>query len=202
LTHSAILIGAGGHAKVVHEAMIAGGVPASEVQLRADRAQRFLGHNVACPEYPDGLTTPAHIAIGHNGVRARLGAQVLAQGGRLLSVIHPDAHVSAHADIGAGAFIACRALIAASATLGQGTILNHGAIVDHDCQIGDYTHIAPAAVLGGGVRVGARVLVGANATLLPGLDIGDDVVIGAGSVVTKPIAPHSIWIGAACVSKE
>lgn len=197
-----ILIGVGGHAKVVYEAMMACDFPASAIHLRANKANDFMGFPVMTPEYPEGTTTAAHIAIGHNGVRARIGTHVIAQGGTLQTVIHPAAHISASADIGQGAFVACRAIIAAFTTLAKGAIVNHGAIVDHDCQIGAYTHIAPAAVLTGGVSIGKRVFVGANATILPGLDIGDDVVIGAGSVVTKSVASGSVWIGTACVPKE
>ena len=45
------------------------------------------------------------------------------------------------------------------------------------------------------VKIGKRVWVGAGATLLPGVTIGDNAVIGAGSVVTKDVAPNTIVAG-------
>ncbi|MGD9141067.1 MAG: DapH/DapD/GlmU-related protein, partial [bacterium] len=43
------------------------------------------------------------------------------------------------------------------------------------------------------IRKGARV--GANATLLPGITLGEDAVVGAGSVVTKDVPPRKTVIG-------
>jgi acetyltransferase-like isoleucine patch superfamily enzyme len=43
------------------------------------------------------------------------------------------------------------------------------------------------------IRKGARV--GANATLLPGITLGEDAVVGAGSVVTKDVPPRKMVAG-------
>jgi maltose O-acetyltransferase len=45
------------------------------------------------------------------------------------------------------------------------------------------------------VRVGSRVFVGARTTILPGVAIGDDVLIGAGSVVSRDIPPGTVAAG-------
>lgn len=45
------------------------------------------------------------------------------------------------------------------------------------------------------VRIGNRVWVGANATLLPGVTIGDNAVVGAGSVVTKDVPENAVVVG-------
>ncbi|MEP3428010.1 MAG: NeuD/PglB/VioB family sugar acetyltransferase [Hyphomicrobiales bacterium] len=198
-----VLIGAGGHAKVVYEAMIHAGYAETEVTLRADRTQNFMGRSVVSPEFPENMHgLHAHVAIGDNSVRARLLRAAVKRGATLLRVIHPGAKLSPSTTIADGSFIACGAILAASVTVGTGVIVNHGSIIDHDCRIDHNTHIAPGAVMGGGVSIGQNVLLGANATILPGLDIGNDVLIGAGSVVTKSIASGSSWIGTSCVPKE
>ena len=46
-----------------------------------------------------------------------------------------------------------------------------------------------------GVRIGNDVFVGAGTIILPGVDIGNRVIIGAGSVVTKSIPDNSIAVG-------
>lgn len=51
-----------------------------------------------------------------------------------------------------------------------------------------HTRIAP-------VRIGSRVFVGARATILPGVTIGDDVIIGAGSVVAHDIPTGTVAAG-------
>ena len=45
------------------------------------------------------------------------------------------------------------------------------------------------------ITIGNRVYIGVNVTILPGVEIGDDVIIGAGSVVTKSIPSHSVAAG-------
>lgn len=43
--------------------------------------------------------------------------------------------------------------------------------------------------------IGKRCFIGANAIVLPGLKIGDSVIVGAGSVVTKDVPGHCIVAG-------
>ena len=47
----------------------------------------------------------------------------------------------------------------------------------------------------GDIKIGSNVMIGANTTILPGVTIGDHAVVGAGSVVTKDVAPHSFVAG-------
>lgn len=47
----------------------------------------------------------------------------------------------------------------------------------------------------GRIRVGSRVFIGANTTILPGVSIGDDVILGAGSVVAKSIPSGVVAAG-------
>ena len=48
------------------------------------------------------------------------------------------------------------------------------------------------------VHIGENVWIGANAVVLPGITIGDNSVIGAGSVVTKDIPPNVVAVGNPC----
>lgn len=45
------------------------------------------------------------------------------------------------------------------------------------------------------VRIGARVFIGANATILPGVTVGDDAIVGAGSVVRRDVAAGTVVFG-------
>ncbi len=48
------------------------------------------------------------------------------------------------------------------------------------------------------VRIGNNVWIGAHAVILPGITIGDNSVIGAGSVVTKDIPANTVAAGNPC----
>jgi sugar O-acyltransferase (sialic acid O-acetyltransferase NeuD family) len=182
-TDLVVLLGAGGHAKVVYDA-----IGAARIDVRDDNAslegKAFLDTVIRTP-----IGTPAgavHIAIGDNRARAKLMARLGAT--RLLAVIHPAAAVSPHAAIAAGAFVAAGAVVAASARVGECAIINHRAVVDHDCIVGACAHVAPAATLGGAVEVGEGALIGSGAVVLPGIRIGKWAVVGAGAVVNRPVA--------------
>lgn len=64
-------------------------------------------------------------------------------------------------------------------------------ILAHDASMWlhlEYTRIAP-------VIIGNKVFIGANSTIMPGVAIGDNSIIGAGSVVTRSIPKNSVACG-------
>ena len=198
-TDPVILVGAGGHAKVVLDAL-SRAEPAIQVivadQSPARAGSRILGHAV---DAPFDLSTVRgkrfHVAIGANAVRERITRELIEAGGEPLTIVHPQASVSPHAHLGAGVFVAAQAVVAPDARVGAGTIINHGAIVDHDCDIGAFVHVAPQASLAGGVRVGARVLLGAGVNVLPGCAIGADAIAAAGALVRDDVPAGAMWAG-------
>lgn len=74
---------------------------------------------------------------------------------------------------------------------GDDVTLSHSTILAHDASCRIYTGKSKI----GRVRIGSRVFVGYNSIILPNVEIGDDVIIGAGSVVTKDIPDNSIVAG-------
>ena len=44
-------------------------------------------------------------------------------------------------------------------------------------------------------RVGRGVSIGANATIVCGVTIGEYAMVGAGAVVTRDVAPHTLVVG-------
>lgn len=194
------LIGAGGHCKVVMDALMRAGTPRSRLQIRDESAAASGRDLLGCAV---GMLTAAdeirghtfHLTIGAAQARQRLHAELTAAGGMPLSIAHPLACISPDARLEAGVFVAAYGVVAPAALVGCSVIVNHGAIVDHDCAIGDFCHIAPNATLGGGVKLGHGVMVGAGAVVLPGLSVGDGAVIGAGAVVTRNVPAGGIWAG-------
>lgn len=45
------------------------------------------------------------------------------------------------------------------------------------------------------IRIGKNVWIGANAVILPGVEIGDNCIIAAGSIVTKSFKENNLVIG-------
>lgn len=196
-TKRVVLIGAGGHGRVVYEAWQ---LTCSDIDIyvRDDNPllRKLLGAPVKYPAIPDDTAgIIAHVAIGHNDSRKQMGIALMAAGSKLETVMHPDASVSRYAEIDNAVFVGAQATLAPGALIQCGVIINHGAIVDHDCQVGPWSHIAPRAVLGGSVSIGEGVLIGSGAVILSGLSIADHAIVGAGAVVTRDIPENECWVG-------
>ena len=194
------LVGAGGHAKVVIDALLLTGKSLSEIALRDGNLERdgnsLMGLTISSPELSLLLKgQPVHLALGDCASRANLLRAAQAMSCALETILHPAATISPFAKIGEGAFLAAGCVVAPFARVGVSVIINHGAVVDHDCVVGDCTHVAPNASLGGGVKIGTGVLVGSGATVLPGITVGDGAIIGAGAVVTSAVAPGELRVG-------
>ncbi|MCW3151044.1 acetyltransferase [Achromobacter spanius] len=200
-----LIVGAGGHAKVVLDALLlmGGFTPSVMDDNPALNGTTLLQTNVCAPlEESKAHDRYFHIAIGSNAVRAELFARFIAAGGKPLTITHPAACISAYAQIEAGAFIAAHAVVAPSARIGAGAIINHGAIIDHDCVVGPHTHIAPQASLAGGVHIGEQAMIGAGANILPGLKIDVRAIIGAGAVLRQDVGPDALWAGVPAILQQ
>lgn len=199
------LIGSGGHASVVLDALICSGVNGSVTILDSNPeldGMLFLGKDVRAPFSPSALGSASfHVSIGDNKVRQSLFNSIMEGGGLPVSIIHPAALLSQYCAVGTGCFVAAGAIVAPRAAVGRSVIINHNAVIDHDCDIMDFCHIAPGAIVGGNVTVGECTLIGANATILPGVRIGNNVIVGAGSTVTRDVPCREIWIGTPAFKK-
>lgn len=140
-------------------------------------------------------------AIGRAQARIDIFRMLEEHGFALPPLVHPDAHVSPSAVLGAGAQVHPAAVVSAQAVVGRGAIVNSGAIASHDCRVGDHVHLAPGAVLAGDVTVGEAALVGMGATVALGLSIGARALVGNGAVVTADVpegtivAAGAVWSG-------
>lgn len=197
-----IVIGAGGHAKVVIEAIRAGGLG----ELRglidpAPVAQNVLGVPVLggdemLPVLKAQDISVAVVALGNNAVRQRIGAKLRAMGFALPAIVHPTALISPSARLGEGVVVMARAVVGTETTVGDLAIINTSASIDHDNVIAAAAHVGPGCALAGNVTVGERTLVGVGSAVRPGVTIGDDVVVGAGSAVVSDV-PARVTIGGA-----
>ncbi len=182
-----VIVGAGGHAKVVLDAVETLGVAVSgaiDDDPALDGAFVLSVPVIGDLGLVQTLTCELIHGIGDNAVRERVSSTTT---NRWLQVVHPWSSVSSHASLAAGVVVLAGAVIQCDASIGEGAIVNSGAIVEHDVEIGAFSHVAPHATVTGGASVGRRVLVGAGATVLPGVHVGDDATIGAGAVVIRNV---------------
>jgi UDP-perosamine 4-acetyltransferase len=195
-----IVLGGGGHSKVVIETMRACGwnpvgVLDRDPMLRSVLDVPVLGDDSLAEDLHRKGHVCAFVAIGENGMRRSLALSMREIGFRLITAIHPSAVVSPSASIGSGVVVMPHATINACARIGDFAIVNTGAIVEHDCVVGEAAHLAPRTVLGGNVHVGEEVLFGIGAAARPQSVIGARSVVGAGAVVIGRIADGDEVVG-------
>jgi sugar O-acyltransferase (sialic acid O-acetyltransferase NeuD family) len=202
-----IVIGAGGHAAVLADALLACGrrvlgftdADASRhgttvcglPVLGGDEALSV--HDRAAIVLVNGLGDTGSAQSG--APRRRVQAALETQGWRFDGVRHPSAVVSPFAHVGRDAQLLAACVVQARALVGAACIVNTAAVVEHDVVLGDFGHVAPRAVVCGGACLGARCHVGAGAVLRQGVRVGDDMVIGAGAVVVNDFPESGVLVG-------
>ncbi len=199
-----VVIGAGGHGRVVLDILInqgehdVVGFIDSNCDLTGRRMDgcKVLGDMTALPGLCDQLDVQAAVvAIGDNGIRRDFSEQVERMGLVLLNAIHPSANLARNVTLGNNVVIAAGALVCAHCQIGDSVILNTGCIVDHESMIGTATHICPGARLAGRVAVESGAFVGIGATVIQSIRIGYEAVVGAGAVVIADVNPLSTVVG-------
>lgn len=189
-----LVVGAGGHAKVVVDTSLAAGWEIAGIIGRQSDTQSILG----CPVTTDGSSPEADafiIAIGDNATRARYFAEYRARDMQVARVIHPSAVISPSATIGEGTFVAAGVVVNASASIGENAILNTGCVVDHDVTVADHVFIGPAACLCGAVKLDEGVMLGAGVTVGPLRHIGVWSICGAGAAVVTDLPARMVCVG-------
>lgn len=196
-----IVVGGGGHARVVIDTARSAGVfdlvGILDDHLEAGR-DAIDGVPVLGPITPEALrahgAAQAVIAIGSNQARQSIAARL---DGLAIwaTIIHPRACVAPTAMVGEGAVVFANAVVQPCATIGRHAILNTASSVDHDSDIAAFVHIGPGAHLAGNVTVGEGTLFGIGSCAIPGCQIGCWSAVGAGAAVVRDIPAHVTAVG-------
>lgn len=208
-TPKLLMVGAGGHARVLQEILAEAGIalsgyvaPAGDCLLHGDLERidesALKDGSLAAADY---LLVNGVGSAGATTARANVFAGLKASGFSFLQLEAQSAHVSVSAALSEGVQVLHRAVVHTDATIDDNTIVNTGAIVEHHNRIGANCHIAVGATLCGQVVIGDGTHVGANATVLQGIKIGENCIIGAGAVVTKDVPDNHTAVGVPAVIK-
>lgn len=198
-----LVVGAGGHAKVVIATLRAAGLEVAGVL--DDRAEAWGSLVLGCPvlgglERLEQAPGRAVLAIGSNAARRDIAARF--QNTEWASAIHPAATVHDSVKVGAGTAIFAGSVIQPETVLGQHVIVNTGATVDHDCVLEDYVHVAPGVHLAGAVHLEEGVFLGVGCAALPGVQVGRWTTVGAGGVVVQSLPANTVAVGIPARPKE
>lgn len=196
-----ILIGAGGHGKVVAD--IAHVMQKWEsIEFLDDQFPKLT--NISSwqvtgkiDEYINLIDKQLSfgVTVGSNKLRLDIIHRLIKSGLHLPTIVHPTAFVSESNILGDATVVMAQAAINIGSQIGSGCIINTGSTVDHDCILADGVHVSPGGHLAGGVKIGERSWIGLGATVNPGITIGNDVIVGAGAVVINDIGEGLTVVG-------
>lgn len=198
---SCIVIGGGGHARVVIDTLRLSGCATPVAIVDADSARKgthiydvpVAGGDEALPTlWESGIRhfVMGIAGAGDNRLRTRLYKQMILAGWNPLTVVHPSAIVSPHASVGAGCQVFPGAVVNANVCMGENVIINSGAIVEHDVTIDCHVHVAPGACVCGFTKIQEGAHIGARSVVRQGVTIGQWSLVGIGAVVVKDVADN------------
>jgi sugar O-acyltransferase (sialic acid O-acetyltransferase NeuD family) len=201
---SIVIVGAGGHAKVVAQSLrrsssweLLGFI--DEVSpLRTgepfEDATILGGREVLKVLVERGVRSLA-IAFGNNAARLERWQEAARLGFRFPTIVDPHAIVAQGVRMGEGSYIAAGAIVQPGAEIGSQVIVNTGAIVEHDCFVGDGAHICPRACLAGHARGGRGAWIGAGALVRDRVNVGESAFVGMGTLVLRDVQPKILVYG-------
>jgi sugar O-acyltransferase (sialic acid O-acetyltransferase NeuD family) len=202
------LIGGGGHCKsVIDVAESAGYNILGILDMPEDIGKAVLDYKVIgtdddIPQYANKAEFVITVGFIKNpATRMRLFDKVREAGGKLATIVASTAHVSQYASLGEGTVVMHQAVVNAGARIGENCIINTFCNIEHDAVIGDQCHISTGAMVNGDCKVGKICFIGSQSVLANGINICDDVIVGAGSLVRKNILKSGIYSGNPAILK-
>ncbi|MGP5430713.1 acetyltransferase [Enterococcus malodoratus] len=206
LNNRVILVGAGGHAKVIFDILQT--LQVREIAFFDDDVQTFknleyLGTMVELFHQKQSFFSNVKliIAIGNNQVRKEVVEKLAHLDVQYMTVISPSAVISPSSVINEGSVVMPNVVLNTDCTIGKHCIINTSSIIEHDDCIQDYVHISPGVSLAGNVRISEGVHVGIGACCIQGITIGKWSTIGAGAAVVKDISERTLNLGVPAVEK-
>lgn len=194
-----LIIGAGGHGKVVAEIALKMNRWSQIAFLDNDESRRsalnfdVIGKSDDAFRYIGGYDL--FVAIGDNRIREELQEKLEKAGANIPILIHPQSIIGNDVSIGMGTVLMAGSIINCCSKVGKGCIVNTGATIDHDNEIEDYVHLSPGTHLAGNVRIGKGTWIGIGGLVSNNVSIITRSIIGAGAVVIKDINTAGTYVG-------
>ncbi len=194
-----LIIGAGGHGKVVADIAVKMNRWRSIFFLDDDESIRdfagikVIGQSDMALSYINEYEI--FVAVGNNTMREKLQEKLEAAGATIPVLVHPNAVIGEEVELGTGTVVMAGVVINCCTKIGKGCIINTGATLDHDNVIEDYVHISPGANFAGNVKVGKNSWICCGSVVSNNINICSSCIVGAGAVVVKDITEVGTYIG-------
>lgn len=154
-----------------------------------------LGGLAAVREFPDAsLLVAAGKGQGRRAIVGRL-RDLGVTADRYATLIAPDVHIPASCTVGHGSILLSGTVLTADVTVGAHVVTMPGVVLTHDDQLCDFATLCAQVALGGNVAVGQAAYLGMGALAREGITLGDESVLGMGSVLLTDLPEGETWVG-------
>lgn len=137
------------------------------------------------------------ITIGDNWIRHIVFNQILnlVPNFEFVNAIHPSVIIGNNVKLGIGITAMAGVIFNPKSEIGNFTFFATGAQIEHDCVISDFASVSAGSVTGGYVKLGKFSALTLGVTVLDRLEIGENTVVGAGSLVLKSLPSDVLAYG-------
>lgn len=155
---------------------------------------RVLGSCEDLFKYKDSLAVAC--AVGASQTRKKIIEYISANDNiSFPNLIAPTVVASNRIAYGMGNIICAGNILTVDITIGNFNIINLDCTVGHDVRIESYVTLYPSANISGNVFLGAKAEVGTGCHVIQGISIGEEAILGAGSVVIRDIPDKCTAVG-------
>lgn len=197
-----ILLGGGGHCKSVIDVAESAGYNILGVLDRPEEVgkqvlnYKVIGTDDDIPYYVDKAEFIITVGqIKSSFIRRKVAERIEIAGGRLATIIAPDAYVSKYAIVGEGSIIMHRAFLGAEAKVGKNVIINTLTNLGHEVIVDDFCHLSTGVMVCGNVHIGKDVFIGSQSVVNQGVTIANNTIIGSLTCVNKSITESGTYVG-------
>jgi sugar O-acyltransferase (sialic acid O-acetyltransferase NeuD family) len=137
------------------------------------------------------------ITIGDNWSRYNVFKQIvsLIPDFKFVNAIHPSVVIGSTTQLGVGIVAMAGCIFNPKAVIGDFTFFATGAQIEHDCEINDFSSVSAGSIMGGYVKIGRFSAITLGVTIMDRLTIGNNTVVGSGSLVTKSLPDNVLAYG-------
>ena len=190
-----IILGAGGHAKVLADSLncsgykILGFVTPDIKPGSCFYNYKVLGDDSIVAKYlpSDVILANGIGALPYKTLRWDLAMKFRDKGYCFVTIVHPSAIIAENVVLEEGVQVMSGSVIQTDVKIGCDTIINTGALIDHDCSIANNCQVSPGAILSGSVVVKKNSYIGIGAKILQQVKINENSVVASGTLVCKDV---------------
>jgi len=203
VNRNVIIIGAGGHGKVVADIVMRSGDKVVGFLDDNPKSDNIYGIPVlgSIKDYVKYPFCEFFAAIGKNEIRRKIVESM--DNVSWYTAIHPTAVIShLGVSIAEGTVVMANAVINAGTVIGRHVIVNTASVIDHDNKIGDFVHLSGGVTLSGTVEVGENTWICCGVSVSNNISIANDSVVACGAAVVSDIAVPGTYAGVPTVKKK